>query len=60
MKLYIYKVIRESLDGKQGKRTRLYYTSDPLRVGGLYPHLGEGFPGIYRVLELKSSEDLDS
>lgn len=49
--LYVYKVIRESFNGEQCKRSKKYYSNEPLHIGGLYVHLGTGFPGMQRVLE---------
>lgn len=49
--MYTYKVVRENADnGQQGLRKKLYYGYEPLTVGGLYVHLGAGFPGFHRVL----------
>ena len=57
--MYTYKVIRENaVNGQQGKRAKLYYGYEPLTVGGLYVHLGAGFPGFQRVLELVSKEEI--
>lgn len=60
VKIYIYKVIRENLTtGKQGKRFKKYITFQPkLKVGGLYLHLGSGYPGAQRVLEMEEKENL--
>lgn len=54
-KEYIYTVVREDfVTGERAKRTRKYYSYTPrLEVGGLYTHLGEGFPGCQRVLSVK-------
>ena len=46
-KIYKYRVIREDWKGNRGK----------LKVGGLYCHLGRGFPGAQRVLSV-TEEDL--
>lgn len=52
-KLYKYKVIRERLDGSRGKRAKTYFSFEQkLTVGGLYVHLGSGFPGLQRVLSV--------
>ena len=52
-KLYKYKVVREDLNGKRGKRAKtLYSFENNLKVGGLYCHLGAGFPGFQRVLSV--------
>ena len=53
MMLYIYQVIREYPDGVRGKRSKRYACFEPsLRIGGLYVHLGVGFPGLQRVLSM--------
>lgn len=52
-KLYKYRVIREDLKGNRGKRSKNFYSFDNnLKVGGLYCHLGAGFPGFQRVLSM--------
>lgn len=57
MTLYIYKVIRETPDGFRGKRAKSYYCYEPeLNVGGLYVHLGPGYPGLQRVLSMAVEE----
>lgn len=57
---YMYTVIREYLDGSQAKRKRKYYSSKPkLKVGGINAHLGNGFPGMQRVLAVGIEEWLD-
>lgn len=57
MTMYIYKVIREYPDGSRGKRTkRLWRWENDLKVGGLYVHLGSGFPGMQRVLSMNTEE----
>lgn len=57
---YIYTVIREHYDGSRAKRTRKCYRFCPpeprLEVGGLYTHLGRGFPGMQRVLAVETKE----
>lgn len=56
-KLYKYKVIRERLDGSRGKRAKTYFSfENHLKVGGLYVHLGSGFPGLQRVLSMTVEE----
>lgn len=56
-KSYRYKVIREDLQGNRGKRAKTYYSyTDNLKVGGLYAHLGHGFPGFQRVLSVTVEE----
>lgn len=56
-KLYKYKVIRERMDGTRGKRAKTYWSfENRLTVGGLYLHLGKGFPGPQRVLSMEEEE----
>lgn len=60
MKLLKYRVIREQPDGSRGKRAKyLYRWSDQeqLHVGGLYVHLGSGYPGLQRVLSVEETEN---
>ena len=48
-----YKVVREYLDGKRGKRNKTLYRwndDEQLEIGELYMHLGSGYPGMQRVL----------
>ena len=54
-KEYIYTVVREDFKtGERAKRTRKYYSFTPkLKVGGLYMHLGKGYPGCQRVLDVE-------
>lgn len=60
MTLYVYRVIRERVDGTRGKRTKRCTRWEPdLQVGGLYVHLGPGFPGLQRVLSMEKEEILD-
>lgn len=55
---YICTVIREDFrTGKRAKRARKYYSSKPLTEGGLYVHLGKGYPGCQRVLDVKECLD---
>lgn len=57
--IYTYKVIRESAaTGERAKRSRTLLTFKPLTVGGLYCHLGVGYPGFQRILELVSKEEI--
>lgn len=54
---YIYKVIREYPDGSRGKRVKRFYSFEPdLKIGGLYVHLGAGYPGMQRVLDMSTKE----
>lgn len=58
MKRYVYKVIRENVvTGERAKRSHTIERYKPLTVGGLYVHLGSGYPGAQRVLELIGEED---
>ena len=51
---YIYTVVREYPDGSRVKRARKICRYRPnLKAGGLYTHLGKGFPGLYRVLSVE-------
>lgn len=60
MKRYIYRVVREdSTTGERAKRSRVIERYKPLTVGGLYMHLGSGYPGTQRVLELVRVEEED-
>ena len=54
-KYYEYTLIKEDLrTGQQGKRRRRYISfENKLKVGGLYLHLGPGFPGAQRVLSVE-------
>ena len=59
-KLYKYRLINEHpFTGERAKRSRIMYRYEPLTIGGLYCHLGLGFPGFYRVLELVAVEELE-
>lgn len=54
---YIYKVVNEDFNtGVQGKRPKRLYTFKPLQIGGLYAHLGKGYPGCQRVLSEETRE----
>lgn len=60
MKRYTYRVIRENaFTGERARRSRTIERYDPLKVGGLYMHLGSGCPGAQRVLELVRVEEDD-
>lgn len=51
--VYHYKVVREYVDNTRGKREKSLMLFEPdLAVGGLYVHLGSGFPGLQRVLSM--------
>lgn len=56
MKEYTYKVVREYPDGSRSKRSRAITRIKPLAVGGLYVHLGNGFPGMQRIISEKVKE----
>lgn len=54
---YTYWVVKEDcLTGQRAKRKRRIVRDRPLEIGGLYMHLGTGFAGSYRVLELIESK----
>ena len=56
-KIYKYKLIREDLKGNRSKRAKTYFSfENNLTVGGLYVHLGSGFPGLQRVLSMTVEE----
>lgn len=58
MKKYTYRVTREDVaTGKRSKRSRTIERYKPLTVGGLYMHLGYGYPGAQRVLELIGEQE---
>ncbi len=59
MLVYVYKVVREYQDGNRSRRCKTISRYNPLSVGGLYVHLGAGFPGMQRVIseEIKNIED---
>lgn len=58
--LYTYKIVKENIvNGERGKRTRTITRSEPLKLDGLYCHLGDGLKGFYRVLELVGTEPLE-
>lgn len=51
--MYTYRIVKEDYaTGERSKRTRIIDRYKPLEVGGLYMHLGKGYPGAYRVLKL--------
>lgn len=55
---YICTVVREDYrTGERARRTRKYYSSRPLTVGSLYVHLGKGYPGFQRVLDVEERLD---
>lgn len=57
--LYTYRIIRENVaTGVRGKRSKIISRYEPLKVGGLYCHLGAGCPGFQRILELIDVEEL--
>ena len=60
MILYVDKVNREDMNGNRGKRAKKLYRYKPdLKIGGLYVHLGSGFPGMQRVLSMETEGDPD-
>lgn len=55
---YTYKIVKENYStGEHAKRSRTISRCQPLTVGGLYFHLGKGFPGCYRVLALIRADE---
>lgn len=57
---YTYRIIKENvITGERAKRSKTIRRYEPLTLGGLYCHLGHGFPGFYRILELVAAEPLD-
>lgn len=56
MKEYTYKLVREYPDGSRAGRVRNITRYKPLTVGGLYTHLGKGFPGMQRVISGENKE----
>ncbi|MCX4271909.1 MAG: hypothetical protein OSJ71_06570 [Acetatifactor sp.] len=59
MPQYIYKLIREDwTTGTRAKRPRIIIRDKPdLQVGGLYVHLGKGYPGCQRVVSVEIREE---
>lgn len=54
---YVYKLIREDWNKPPGKRTKTIIRNKPdLNIGGLYVHLGPGYPGCQRVLSVETKE----
>lgn len=50
---YTYLIVRVDFEGEeQIERIRRITRNEPLKIGRLYTHLGNDFPGIYRVLAL--------
>lgn len=57
MTTYTYKVIREYGNGIIGKRAKKLYRWEPdLKVGGLYINLGDGYPGMQRIISVEQEE----
>ena len=55
--IYSYRVVKENYaTGERGKRTRTITRYTPLKINGLYCHLGNEFKGFWRVLELITTE----
>lgn len=55
---YIYKLVREDWNHPPGKRTKTITRDKPdLRIGGLYVHLGRGYPGCQRILSMELREE---
>lgn len=60
VRLYTYKVVKEDFHtGERGKRKKSCQRPYPLKIGGLYAHLGSEFPGFWRVLELIKVEEVE-
>jgi len=59
VKEYTYKLVREYQDGSRAGNSRTITRYKPLTVGGLYTHLGNGFPGMQRIIseEVKEMEE---
>lgn len=55
---YVYTLVKEDFyTGEQAKRHKKYYSFEPkLKVGGLYCHLGKGYPGCHRVLAVEAKK----
>lgn len=53
---YVYKLVRENwITGARSKRSRTIIRNKPdLRVGGLYVHLGKGYPGCQRIISMET------
>ncbi len=61
---YVYKLVREDwITGERARRPKTIIRDKPdLRVGGLYVHLGKGYPGCQRVVSvtIKDFRDTDA
>lgn len=56
--MYTYLIIKEDFyTGEQSGRKKTITKGNPLDVGGLYMHLGKGYPGSWRVLEEVENEE---
>ena len=54
-KMHTYIIIKEDFfTGIRGKRKKTICKNQPLKVGVLYMHLGNGLKGCWRVLEEKN------
>lgn len=54
---YTYKIIKENYStGERAGHSRTISRCQPLTIGGLYFHLGKGYPGCYKVLSLLHTE----
>lgn len=53
--VYVYTLVKEDFHtGERAKRVKKNIRFSPdLEIGGLYAHLGSGYPGFYRVLSLE-------
>lgn len=56
---YVYKLVREDwITGERARRPKTIIRDKPdLRVGGLYVHLGKGYPGCQRVVSAEIREE---
>lgn len=54
---YSYRVIKENVvTGERTGRAKIIIRYKPLDQNGLYAHLGKGFPGFWRILELVNKQ----
>ena len=58
--LYTYRIVKENIvNGERSKRTKTITRNEPLKINGLYAHLGDDLKGFYRVLELLGTEPVE-
>lgn len=54
---YTYKVVREYPDGSRARKvSKLTLYKPTLVVGGLYVHLGKGYPGMQRIISIEEKK----